>query len=122
MTSRQRWPRKVYGSGSEPDPRFTLANERTFLAWVRTALALLAAGVALDAVVRDIDPSMRKTLAAVLILLGVVTSGTAYARWMRSERAMRHSQPLPALHMAAVLGYGTAVLGVAVLVLVVGRA
>ena len=30
--------------GEEPDYRFTLANERTFLAWVRTALGLLAGG------------------------------------------------------------------------------
>jgi putative membrane protein len=33
--------------GTEPDYRFTLANERTFLAWIRTALALLAGGVLL---------------------------------------------------------------------------
>ena len=32
--------------GSDPDPRFTFANERTFLAWNRTALAFVAAGLA----------------------------------------------------------------------------
>ena len=31
--------------GTEPDPRFTFANERTFLAWSRTALALVVAGL-----------------------------------------------------------------------------
>ena len=46
----QRFPRQVYGHGEDPDPRFSLANERTFLAWIRTTLALLAAGVALEAV------------------------------------------------------------------------
>ena len=30
----------------EPDYRFTLANERTFLAWQRTSLGLMAAAVA----------------------------------------------------------------------------
>ena len=49
----RRWPSWVYGAGSTPDPRFSMANERTFLAWVRTSLALLAGGVALDAV--DLD-------------------------------------------------------------------
>ena len=34
-----------YEEGEEPDYRFTLANERTFLAWLRTALALIAGGV-----------------------------------------------------------------------------
>jgi len=33
--------------GTEPDARFTFANERTFLAWNRTALALIAAGLAI---------------------------------------------------------------------------
>ena len=35
------WSRRLLGQGEAPDPRFTLANERTFLAWIRTALALL---------------------------------------------------------------------------------
>ena len=48
----RRWPRQVYAVGNEPDPRFTFANERTFLAWIRTALGFLAAGVAIAAVAR----------------------------------------------------------------------
>ena len=32
--------------GHEPDYRFTLANERTFLAWIRTSLGLMAVGLA----------------------------------------------------------------------------
>ena len=46
----RRWPRAVYGVGTEPDPRFSFANERTFLAWIRTSLGFLAAGVAIAAV------------------------------------------------------------------------
>src|SRR3954470_20484811 len=52
-----RWPRWVYGVGTRPDHRFSLANERTFLAWVRTSLAMLAGGVALDAVDLNGSPS-----------------------------------------------------------------
>ncbi len=44
-TARRRWPRRVYGVGVEPDPRFTFTNERTLLAWIRTSLALLATAV-----------------------------------------------------------------------------
>jgi putative membrane protein len=51
-----RFPRRVYEVGDEPDPRFTLANERTFLAWIRTALALIAAGVALEAIAVPVQP------------------------------------------------------------------
>ena len=32
--------------GEEPDARFSYANERTFLAWNRTALALIGVGLA----------------------------------------------------------------------------
>ena len=46
-----RWAQRLRSTGSEPDPRITFANERTFLAWIRTSLALIAAGVALEALV-----------------------------------------------------------------------
>ena len=41
----RRWPAWVYGVGDDPDPRFSLANERTFLAWIRTGLAFVTAGL-----------------------------------------------------------------------------
>ena len=44
-----RFEQRVLGPGREPDPRFSLANERTFLAWIRTALTLLGGGVAIEA-------------------------------------------------------------------------
>lgn len=41
------WQPEGRRSGHEPEDRFTLANERTFPAWIGSALALLAAGVLL---------------------------------------------------------------------------
>ena len=90
-----RWPTWVYGAGSTPDPRFSLANERTFLAWVRTSLALLAGGVALDAVELDGPRGLQTVLAVVLVVLGLLGSGAAWVRWAATERAMRLRQPLP---------------------------
>jgi putative membrane protein len=104
----------VYSEGAEPDPRFTFANERTFLAWIRTSLALVAAGVAVEAFVSGLGEGTRTALAAALIGLGVATSVTAYGRWMAAERALRQNRPLPAPVLAPLLGYGVAVTGVLV--------
>jgi putative membrane protein len=107
----------VYREGIEPDPRFTFANERTFLAWIRTSLALVAAGVAVEAFVGGLGDSTRKPLAAALVGLGVATSVTAYGRWMAAERALRQNRPLPAPVLAPLLGYGVAATGVLVFTL-----
>ncbi len=80
--------------GEAPDYRFTLANERTFLAWVRTALALMAAGVAVVQFVPGFA-AIRHALGFVLISLGGVVATVAYAQWERAERAMRLGERLP---------------------------
>lgn len=116
--SRRRRPRAVYGSGQEPDPRFTLANERTFLAWIRTSLALTASGVAVDAFVTSFDALVQRLVAVTLVALGVACAGSAFGRWMRTERALRHGQPLPEPGLARVVGVALALLGVVVLVAV----
>ena len=82
--------------GEDPDYRFTLANERTFLAWIRTALALLAGGVLLHQFAATLGP--RVGLVAVSVALGVVAamlSVAAYTRWRTNEIAIRHRRPLP---------------------------
>lgn len=95
--------------GTEPDPRFTLANERTFLAWIRTALALVAGGIGLEAFVpRLAVAGLRQVLAVSLVLLGSAVSAAAYARWTRVERALRRSEPLPAARLSPLLAYGIA--------------
>jgi putative membrane protein len=108
-----RFPRHVYQVGSEPDPRFTLANERTFLAWIRTALALIAAGIALEALALPIQPDLRRTAAIILLLLGLVVPVLAWLTWAAVERALRQGAPLPGSRVAlpVVIGVsGTAAL------------
>ncbi|HEU5038154.1 MAG TPA: DUF202 domain-containing protein [Nocardioides sp.] len=110
----ERHPRWVYQAGDEPDPRFSLANERTFLAWVRTALAMLAGGVALHALEVPSTPWVRTTLAVVLVLLGGTVTLLAMVRWARIERAMRTGTALPAFSLGYVLT-GAVVVGAALL-------
>lgn len=99
----RRRPRSLYRVGVEPDARFTLANERTFLAWIRTSLAFLASGVALDVLGLDLQPQLRMVASLTLIGAGVVTPGWAWYSWMRVERAMRRRAPLPGSHFGFVL-------------------
>ncbi|ANS78504.1 protein of unknown function DUF202 [Serinicoccus hydrothermalis] len=109
MTGRRssaRLPRSVYARGSEPDPRFSLANERTFLAWIRTALAFLAAGVALEALAVPIDPGFRLAASAVFVVLGMLASLQAWVGWFRVERAMREGRALPPLTIGSVIAVG----------------
>ena len=94
---KERRPRSVYGVGTEPDPRFSLANERTALAWVRTGLALIAGGIALTSVAAVADlPTFLDLVAVLACILGAVTAVNALFAWQRMERAMRLGEPLPA--------------------------
>jgi Predicted membrane protein len=107
------------GDESEPDPRFTLANERTFLTWLSTSLALSAAGVAMAAVPQQVFmPWMRTLLAVLLVLLAALAAGMAYPRWRRVQRALRRGEPLPDPAIAPLLGYGVALVAVLALVLI----
>jgi inner membrane protein YidH len=94
--------------GTEPDYRFSLANERTFLAWIRTALALLAGGVLLEQFSTKIAPHC--AVIALSIGLGVLATslcGIAYVRWRANEIAMRHGRRLPGTLAIPVLAGGT---------------
>lgn len=92
----RRWPRWVYGVGEEPDARFTMANERTFLAWIRSGLGFVAAGMAVAALAGYAGiADVRITIASLLLVAaGVLAGVTAFARWMVQERAMRLNRPL----------------------------
>lgn len=88
--------RLLLGQGQEPDPRFTLANERTFLAWIRTALALLASGIAVEAFTLGLfTPNTKRALVVGLLGLSLIVSLSAFWRWLSVERALRQQAPLP---------------------------
>jgi putative membrane protein len=107
----------------EPDYRFTLANERTFLAWQRTALGLLAAAVAVVQLVPELSiAGARHLLGAFLALLAILTAGMGILRWHQVDRAMRRDQPLPRHPTPMYLGIGLVAIGVLTLGLVVVKA
>ena len=91
----KRWPTGVYDHGEEPDPRMSLANERTFLAWVRTGLALLAGAAAVDALDLPLPDAVQTALAVVLAVAAIATAVSGWRGWARTERAMRLRRPLP---------------------------
>lgn len=107
----------------EPDYRFTLANERTFLAWQRTALGLLAAAVALVQLVPELTvPGARRILGVGLAVLATLASGMGLLRWQQADRAMRRNQPLPKHPTPAYLAVGLSVVGLVALGLVIAKA
>lgn len=113
---RARWQEQ----GRDPDYRFSMANERTFLAWLRTALALLAASVAVSQLIPPFAVSgARTTLAVILAIGGTAAAVFAYLHWAATERAMRMSQRLPHSISLPVLSATMGVVGVLVLVLVI---
>jgi len=115
-----RWVEGPGDEGQAPDPRFTLANERTFLAWIRTSLALVAGGIGLEAFVpRLAVPGLRQVLSVCLVLLGTAVSATAWSRWVRTQRAMRLGAPLPVPRLAPLLSFGIAAIALITVVLLV---
>lgn len=105
--------------GSDPDYRFTLANERTFLAWLRTALALLAGAVALASLVHDFGPrEVRIAITALLLVMALFLTVGAYGRWERAERALRENRSLPmgVLPRLVIAGIVLIIAGAAVMV------
>jgi putative membrane protein len=108
----------------EPDYRFTLANERTFLAWVRTSLALLASAVALGRLVPDLgSDAFRKAASLSLAVLAVVTAVTSVLRWRRVQIAVDRAEPIPRSVVTWVLSVVLVVLAVVVgIALVTSRA
>ena len=108
----------LYEEGTDPDYRFTLANERTFLAWNRTALALIAGGIAVVQLLPDLEPTwLRRLLGVPVVLLGGAIGGLSYRRWQRYERAMRTGASLPPSTTPKLLAFGIAVGAVAVCLL-----
>ncbi|GAB2466841.1 hypothetical protein GCM10027063_04390 [Promicromonospora xylanilytica] len=104
--SARRFPQRVYRDGEEPDPRFSLANERTFLAWLRTALGLYAGAFALEALSLPASTGWRVAAAGVFLLLGTVAAVQAWLGWSATESALRRGRPLPGLAVGGLLVVG----------------
>lgn len=103
----------------EPDYRFTLANERTFLAWIRTSLALLAGGVAVVQLAPRVGfAAGRFIVGELLIVLSLLIAATSVRRWHRVQRAMRAGGPLPGTTLPLILAAGLTLVAVIGFVLV----
>ncbi|MFD9863048.1 YidH family protein [Streptomyces alboflavus] len=112
-------PERARQEGETPDYRFSLANERTFLAWLRTALALIGGGFAVDQFLPDLRWGVRVGLALALLAAGVLCALRAVNHWVRCEQAMRRGEDLPASRFPALLGVVVAVVAVTMVVVVV---
>ena len=105
--------------GEAPDYRFSLANERTFLAWIRTSLGFLAAGVGLDQLAPDFaTPVIREALALMLCLFAGGLAIYGYLRWLRNEKAMRLKEDLPYTRSLLIISLILALVAAVVMILV----
>ena len=109
--------------GHTPDYRFSLANERTFLAWIRTGLALVAGGLACAQFLPPLPiEHLREIIAISLLVLGAVVALRAVDHWARTERAMRLGEELPGSKFPAILAIVVAIGAVLLVVAVVIKA
>ena len=97
-------PLQSLRSGEEPDPRFSLANERTFLSWIRTSLGLIAAALGLEVFGVDaLDAQVRVPLVLSALIFAAVLAASALVRWFKIQRALRNHSPLPLPGLAALV-------------------
>ena len=111
-------PRTIQRVGSRPDYRFSLANERTFLAWIRTALAFSAAGLAVAQFLTEVSAGWRTAIAVALVLMSAACSVWGLVHLTSTELAMRQGVELPASRVPTILALSTA-LGALILIAVV---
>jgi len=105
--------------GEDPDARFSLANERTFLAWIRTAIALIVAGLAVAQFFESRSHAARLAIALPLLILGAVIALQSFASWEAKERAMRLGESLPNSALPRVLGVAVGAIAIVAAVLAV---
>jgi putative membrane protein len=108
-TTASSWQTSPQRVAAPPDPRLSWANERTFLAWNRTALALIGGGLAVAQLLHLGVGGERLLIGLPLIALGAAAGVAGISRWRASERAMRLRAPLPPSRLSpALLAAGTA--------------
>ena len=103
--------------GHDPDYRFSLANERTFLAWIRTALALNGGGLAVVTFLPPFAVIGREVVGVLLITLGTMVAGRSYSRWRSNEEAMRDDGKIQPSRLPGTLAFGVTIVTVVALVL-----
>ncbi|WP_030720318.1 YidH family protein [Streptomyces sp. NRRL F-2580] len=111
-------PARLRDEGETPDYRFSLANERTFLAWIRTALALVGGGFAVDQFLPDLRWGVRVGMSVALLAVGAACALRAVNHWVRCERAMRRGEDLPLSRFPVVLSLGVGLVAVAMVMVV----
>ncbi|MFT4110409.1 YidH family protein [Propionicimonas sp.] len=119
--STSRFPRSVYSRGTEPDARFSLANERTFLAWISVGLALISVGVGLESLALNLQPGYRLAASVLLVLGGIGCPVQAWFGWRQVETALREGRPLPFTPMLVGLPVLLAATGVLVVLALATR-
>ena len=104
--------------GSDPDPRFSYANERTFLAWNRTALALISVGLAVTNLLPPFElPVGRRVIGLPLIALGAFVALASLREWAGNQRAMREGRPLPVARLPLLVSVVIGVVAVVALLI-----
>jgi putative membrane protein len=111
-------PGATESSERDIDPRLHYANERTFLAWIRTALALVTAGLVITQLLPGFKWTGGRRLVGIpLIVLGTFLAVAAFRQWDANERAMHEHEPLPPSHLAVILAGGVAIVAAVAVVL-----
>ena len=104
----------------KPDVQLSFANERTFLAWERTALGLITAGLAITQLLPSFDfPGGRRLIGLPLIALGTVIAAVSFWEWRRNQEAIRYDQPLPSSKLPLIVAIVVSVVAVFGFVLVI---
>lgn len=106
----------MYGTEEEPDARFSMVNERTFLAWICTSLAFLAGGVALETFELPLNTTPTRVVSVIMLIVDIILPAVAWFHWGASERAMRHGPPLLASPALALIVGVVIVIGLMILV------
>jgi putative membrane protein len=105
----------------DPEVQFQLANERTYLAWLRTALALVASGVAAARLLAGQTLHWAWEMVGILLILaGVLTAASARRRWRAMDVAIREGKPLPAPGIAVLIAAVIVLCGLITIVLLLG--
>lgn len=107
-------PGRAEQVGTEPDPRLTFANERTYLAWARTGLALIGGGLAVAQAVHFGLGGAHLFIAIPAIVLGAVIGIASHHRWLTNQRALRLGEPIGYSPLPTILAIGITVLGLVI--------